>query len=182
MGWLDWLLIQFTLPCPFLVHESTTTGTTSGAGTAYPSGALEFTPDSCCSVSEWVSEWVCVCEWVSEWVSVCEWVSEWVSEWVLLNANSAIFQLYHGENKVHFVLDQHAELDFFLVLAHWNNSPRVNMSFHSGTLFWFRANQFLLFLLNAACLARSNTYQFYSLWFNPTGDRTHDLPHSRRSW
>jgi hypothetical protein len=25
-----------------------------------------------------------------------------VSEWVLLNANSAIFQLYHGENKLIF--------------------------------------------------------------------------------
>ena len=40
-----------------------------------------------------------------------------LSEWVLLNVNSAIFQLYHGENKliyneVHFVLDQHAQLDF----------------------------------------------------------------------
>jgi len=27
------------------------------------------------------------------------------------------------------------------------------MSLHSGTLFWFRANQSLLFLLNDACLA-----------------------------
>ena len=27
------------------------------------------------------------------------------------------------------------------------------MSLHSDTLFWFRANQSLLFLLNAACLA-----------------------------
>jgi hypothetical protein len=41
----------------------------------------------------------------------------------------------------------------FIVLAHWNNSPRVDMSLHSDTLFWFRANQSLLFLLNAACLA-----------------------------
>jgi hypothetical protein len=34
-------------------------------------------------------------------------------EWLLLNANSAIFQLYHGEDKLifkfRFVLDQHAE-------------------------------------------------------------------------
>ena len=47
---------------------------------------------------------------------------EWVSEWLLFNANSAIFQLYHGENKlivnemmmisIRFVLDQYAELDF----------------------------------------------------------------------
>jgi hypothetical protein len=30
-------------------------------------------------------------------------MSEWVSEWLLLfNANSAIFQLYHGENKLIF--------------------------------------------------------------------------------
>ena len=27
---------------------------------------------------------------------------EWVSEWLLLNANSAILQLYHGENKLIF--------------------------------------------------------------------------------
>ena len=30
------------------------------------------------------------------------WVSEWVSDWLLFNANSAIFQLYHGENKLIF--------------------------------------------------------------------------------
>ena len=42
-------------------------------------------------------------------------------EWLLFNANSAIFQLYHGENKlifnemmIRFVLDQHAELIGFL--------------------------------------------------------------------
>ena len=29
-------------------------------------------------------------------------VSEWVSEWLLFNANSVIFQLYHGENKLIF--------------------------------------------------------------------------------
>jgi len=39
---------------------------------------------------------------------------------VLLNAKSAIFQLYHGENifqsdddKVRLVLNQHAKLDFY---------------------------------------------------------------------
>jgi hypothetical protein len=76
-----------------------------------------------------------------------------VSEWLLFNANSAIFQLYRDENKliineIHFVLDQHAELDF-KVLAHRHNRLRVNMSLQSDTLFWFRANQSLLFLLNA---------------------------------
>ena len=28
-----------------------------------------------------------------------EWVSEWVSEWLMFYATSAIFQLYHDQNK-----------------------------------------------------------------------------------
>ena len=44
----------------------------------------------------------------------------------------------------------------FIVLALWNNSPQVDMSLHSDTLFWFRANQSLLFLLNAVCLAEKH--------------------------
>jgi hypothetical protein len=47
------------------------------------------------------------------------------------------------------------------VLAHWNNNPRVDMSLHSDTLFWFRANQLLLFLLNAACLAEKQHIQIW---------------------
>jgi hypothetical protein len=51
------------------------------------------------------------------------------------------------DDEVHFVLNQHAELDF-IVLAHWNNSPQKDMSPHSDTF------SHLLFLLNAACLAK----------------------------
>jgi hypothetical protein len=47
------------------------------------------------------------------------------------------FQWEHVQ--VHFVLNQHAELDF-IVLAHWNNNLRVDMSLNSDTLFGFRAN------------------------------------------
>ena len=36
---------------------------------------------------------------------------------------------------------------------YWNNSPRVDMLPQSDKLFRFRANQSLLFHLNAACLA-----------------------------
>ena len=42
------------------------------------------------------------------------------------------------------------------MLTHWNNNPRIDMSLYSDTLFWFRANQSLLFLLNAACLAEKH--------------------------
>ena len=41
----------------------------------------------------------------------------------------------------------------FIVLTHWNNSPRIDMSPQSDTLSLFRANQYLLFLLNVAYLA-----------------------------
>jgi hypothetical protein len=50
-----------------------------------------------------------------------------VSEWMLFNANSAIFQIYHSkeqvnfqwddDDEVRFVLDQHAELDLYSVCS-----------------------------------------------------------------
>jgi hypothetical protein len=30
----------------------------------------------------------------------------------------------------------------FMVLAHWKNTPRIDMSTHSDILSWFRVNQF----------------------------------------
>jgi hypothetical protein len=72
-------------------------------------------------------------------------------EWLLLNVNSASFQLYHGDNKLifnemmmRFTLYWTNTLSWiFIVVAHLHNIPRVDMSFHSDTLFWFRANQSL---------------------------------------
>ena len=80
-----------------------------------------------------------------------------VSEWLLFNASNFSdiswreqINFQWDDDEVRFVLDQRW---VFTVLAHWKNSPRVDMSLYSDTLFWFRANQSLLFLLNAACLA-----------------------------
>jgi hypothetical protein len=39
-------------------------------------------------------------------------------------------------------------VDFFIVLAHWDNSQLVEMLLHSDTLSWFPANQSLILLLN----------------------------------
>jgi hypothetical protein len=49
--------------------------------------------------------------------------------------------------------------------AHWNNSPWIYMSPHSDTLFWFRVNQSLLFLLATAHSAEKQQSRFciYSL-------------------
>jgi hypothetical protein len=86
-------------------------------------------------------------------------VSEWVSDCYLRPIQqlfSYIEQINYqwDDDEVRFVLDQHAELDF-IVLAHWNNNSRIDISLHSDTSFWLRAN--------------------------PTGARIHDLPHSRRA-
>jgi len=59
------------------------------------------------------------------------------------------------DDNIHFLLDQYAQLDF-IVLSQINNSPLVDMSFHSGTLFWFRAKHSLFLLLSSLCLRRSN--------------------------
>ena len=78
----------------------------------------------------------------------------WVSEWLLLNANAVICQLVNFQwvdDEVRFVLDLHAELDFYSASSLKQQS--IDMSLHSDTLFWHRANQSLPFLLNAACLA-----------------------------
>ena len=102
-------------------------------------------------------------------------------EWLLFNANSIFFPAISWQEQVNFqwvddevrfVLDQHAYSWIFIVLAHSNNSPRIHMSPHSDTSFWFRkvnistlmvfrnqrrrrfrVNQSLLFLLNVAYLA-----------------------------
>jgi hypothetical protein len=72
---------------------------------------------------------------------------------LLFNANSAIFQLYQDENKL--ILNEimmRSTLYYtntlsciFTVLAHWNNSQWIDMS--------FQASQCLFFLLKAVCLA-----------------------------
>jgi hypothetical protein len=83
-----------------------------------------------------------------------------LSERLLFNANAAIFQLYHVENKLIFNEMMMRSVFFYnnalslicILLAHWNNNLRVDMSLRSDTLFSFRVNLSLLFLLNAVSL------------------------------
>ena len=112
-----------------------------------------------------------------------------VSEWLLFNANSAIFQLYHGENNLIFnervmrsALFKTNTLSWiFVVLAHSSNSPRVDMSLHSDTLFWFRVNQSLLFLLNTACLAGKQQISLNFIVFGSTRPRLEPTIYHTRS-
>jgi len=70
------------------------------------------------------------------------------------------FQLYHDENKLQFdemmmmmmmmsglFWTNTLSCMLIIVLAHWNNSPRVDMLLQSDILFWFQANQSLLLLI-----------------------------------
>ena len=81
-----------------------------------------------------------------------------MNKWLLFNAKWVIFQLpflYIMERKVTlwrddvcFALDQHADI--------YGIIPLVDMSLCADTLYWFRANQSLLFLINAVWAANSN--------------------------
>ena len=83
-----------------------------------------------------------------------------LSELLLLSANWAIcsaiswqeqVNFQSDKDEVRFVLEQHPELDIDSASS-LKQQSWVDMSLHSNTLSWFRANQSLLFLLNAACL------------------------------
>ena len=107
-----------------------------------------------------------------------------VSEWLLFYANSAIFQLYHGNNKLIFnemmmwsaFYYTNTLSWIFIVLAHWNNSPQINMSHHSDTIY---PDQSSLFLLNTVCLAEKQQIPiFFSLVWPDLGLNPLNLPQS----
>ena len=94
---------------------------------------------------------------------------KWVSGWVIVGLRQfSILSAISLREQVHCQWDNDDDdvrrtnrLSWnFIVLPHWNNSPRVDMSLHTDTLFWFRANQSLLLLLNEACLAEKQHTNF----------------------
>ena len=88
------------------------------------------------------------------------------------------------ENKLHFdemmmIIISVIVLELswiFIVLAHWNNSPRVDMPLHSDTLFRFPIKDSLSLLFSAACIGERQHILIYCLWFDMTAAQTHDLP------
>jgi hypothetical protein len=117
--------------------------------------------------------------------------TEWACVYLLLNVNSAIFQLYHGDNKLNCnsmmmrsSLYKTITLSWiYIVLIHGNKSPRIDMSLHSDTLAWFRANHSLFFLLNAwyswniseltlSYISLTIQWGRYILWFMSTARDT----------
>ena len=69
-------------------------------------------------------------------------LSEWVSCFLMLYLGKT--KLIFNKMMMKFALYKINTLSWiFLVLAYWNNSPRIDMSPHSDTLSWFRADQSL---------------------------------------
>ena len=66
-------------------------------------------------------------------------------------ANHVWYNLKNDDD-IRFVLDQHTWLDFYNASSLRQQSASEK-SFHFDTLSWFCANQSLLLLLNAVCLA-----------------------------
>jgi hypothetical protein len=61
----------------------------------------------------------------------------------------------------------------------WCSCQRIDMSPHSDTHYPdSKPISLCSFSLMLRAQRRSNKYQFYSLWLDPTRARTHDLPHS----
>jgi hypothetical protein len=114
-----------------------------------------------------VSEWVCECvsEWVSEWVGgwVSEWVSEWVrwvSEWVRcqfsnMSATGISWReqvnFQWDDDEVRFVLDQHAEFDFYSASSLKQQSAGKHVA-PPGHIILIPSEPILICLLNSACL------------------------------
>ena len=81
--------------------------------------------------------------------------SRWLSEWLLFNANSAIFHLYHREtfqwddDEARFILD-HTELDFYSVSSLQQQIAGKHVA-PLGLIILIPSLP--VFVLNAACLA-----------------------------
>ena len=61
----------------------------------------------------------------------------------------------------------------FIVLAHWNNSWRVDMSFHTRTYYHdYEPNSLCIYSLMLHAWRRNSRHQFYYYWFDPTGTRS----------
>ena len=67
-----------------------------------------------------------------------------------MNSFSAIITFWWDDyDKVRF------KLDFYSASIYWNTSQRVDMLCHLDTVSWLQAKQFLLSLLNDACIAET---------------------------
>jgi hypothetical protein len=130
----------------------------------------------CCLTEKWVSDccltekWVSDCCLTEKWVSDCCLTEKWVSD-CCLTRNEKYFSYIivntsyiRGDDdvNVHFVLDQHGELDFYRA----GSMKQLSVGRHVFPLqhtTWSQANQSLLLLLQASTLTFCLTCPFGQL-------------------
>jgi hypothetical protein len=81
---------------------------------------------------------------------------------------------WNDDEEVHFVLDQHAELDFYSAssLKQWSADRYVAPLWH---IILIPSQPVFAFSLMLYAWRRSNKYQFYNLWFDPIEAQAHNL-------
>jgi hypothetical protein len=116
-------------------------------------------------------------------------LSEWVSDCCLTPIQQFFLALswwgqvnfQWDDDKVCFVLDQHAELDF-----HSASSLKQQSAGRHDAPLWTHYSDseptsLCSFFLMLHTKQKGNKYQYHSLRFDPIWARTHNLPHSRRA-
>ena len=109
-------------------------------------------------------------------IRVKEKVDEKRDESLLFNAKWQEKVIFWWDDDIHFVLNQQLSWNF-IVLSHWNNSPLVDMSLHRTH--YSHSEPTSLCPYSLVLWVEKQQNQFYSLWFDQTGTRTHDLPRSK---
>ena len=111
-------------------------------------------------------------------------MSEWVSEWLLFNAKRVIFQLIvrisyiqWDDDDVCFVLDQHAQLDFYSPSSVKQQSASRYVT-PLGHIILILNQPVLLLLLNTACLVDKHNINFIVFGFTQSGIK----PMIYRTW
>ena len=112
------------------------------------------------------------------WQGVFKWVSDFC-----LTPNAQLYSYITARTSYirwgdDDVLDQHMISALYLnklnciciVLAQWNNNPRIDISHYRNTLSWFPTIKLLIFLLSVSCLAgKQNTPILQSLDWHDRG-------------
>jgi hypothetical protein len=97
---------------------------------------------------------------------------------IVASRQLTMFQPYHGENKFHsdyvgFVQYQNVQLDLCNAISRKQHANKL------GHIIMMSSQPSLFFLVHRFYQG-NNKFQLYNLWFDFTGDRTHDLQHSGR--